>query len=133
MITVTAKAGEGFATTVEADGGHKVTVDEPAEVGGADTGPSPTRLLAASLASCVSITVRMYAERKGWDVSGLEVRTELELTKRGEPTPIRTELTLPDHLDAEQRDRILTIAGKCPVHLLLEGEVDAPVTLADPA
>jgi putative redox protein len=134
MIGAIATAGDGFATKVTTDDGHEITIDEPASAGGADTGPSPRRLLAASVASCVSITIRMYAERKDWDVSGLEVTTEIDETSpRGEPTPIHTSVTLPEHLDDDQRERILRIAEKCPVHATLEGEVDAPVVLTEVA
>lgn len=131
MISATATAGDGYTTQVETDDGHEIRLDEPESAGGADTGPSPKRMLAASVAGCVSITIRMYAERKGWDISGHEVSTEIEETPRGEPTPIRTTVTLPGHLDDEQRERILRIAEKCPVHSMVEGAVDAPVVLAD--
>lgn len=131
MVSAIATAGDGFATKVTTDDDHEITIDEPASAGGADTGPSPRRLLAASVASCVSITIRMYAQVKKWDVSGLEVTTEIEDVPRGEPTPISTKLTLPDHLDEDQRERIRRIAEKCPVHRILEGEVDAPVVLTE--
>lgn len=129
MIAARATAGDGYTTKIETDDGHEITVDEPVDAGGADKGPSPKRLVAAAVASCVSITVRMYAERKEWDVSGLEVSTEIQETPRGEPTPITTYLDLPEHLGEEQRQKILLIARKCPVHSMVEGEVDAPVLL----
>jgi putative redox protein len=126
-VRVVARRAEGYAHDVEVEGGHTVRVDEPAEAGGADTGPSPTRLLGASLASCIAITVEMYAQRKGWDVGAVEV--DVEVGYDG-PVPTRFEvgLKLPGELDEEQRRRLLVIATKCPVHKVLAGEAHVNVT-----
>ena len=126
-MRVVARRAEGFAHDVEIDGGHVVRVDEPAEAGGADTGPSPTRLLGASLASCIAITVEMYAERKGWDVGAVEV--DVEVGYEGPvPTSFEVGLKLPAELDEEQRRRLLVIATKCPVHKVLAGEAHVNVS-----
>ncbi|HEX2266554.1 MAG TPA: OsmC family protein [Solirubrobacterales bacterium] len=126
-MRVVARRAEGFAHDVEVEGGHTVRVDEPAEAGGADTGPSPTRLLGASLAGCIAITVEMYAERKGWDVGAVEV--DVELGYDGPvPTSFKVGLKLPGELDEEQRRRLLTIATKCPVHKVLAGKAHVSVT-----
>ena len=77
-MKVVARRLEGFAHEVEIEGGHTIRVDEPVEKGGADTGPAPTRLVAASLAGCVAVTIEMYAERKGWDVGRVEVEVDVE-------------------------------------------------------
>ena len=83
-------------------------------------GPSPTRLLAASLASCTAVTVALYADRKGWNVHGLVVDVDFAGPPRaGERARFDVEVTLPDGLDAEQRERVMVIAGKCPVHRIL--------------
>ena len=103
--------------------GHNVVVDEPADAGGADEGPSPQELLAASLASCTAITMEMYAERKGWDVSGLTVDCEYTPADRGCPTKFELVFKMPAHLDEQQIERLKVIAAKCPVHRTLEGEV----------
>jgi putative redox protein len=126
-VRVVARRAEGYAHDVEVEGGHRVRVDEPAEAGGADTGPSPTRLLGASLAGCIAITVEMYAQRKGWDVGAVEV--DVEVGYDG-PVPTRFEvgLRLPGELDEEQRRRLLVIATKCPVHKVLAGEAHVNVT-----
>jgi putative redox protein len=102
---------------------HELVLDEPSEHGGDDAGPSPQEMLAASLASCTAVTVEMYAERKGWDVSGLEVRCDYMPAERGSPTRFVLLVRLPAHLDEEQRQRLSVIAAKCPVHRTLEGEV----------
>ena len=102
---------------------HELICDEPAEKGGTDEGPSPQELLAASLSTCVAITIEMYAERKGWDVGATEVECSFAPSERGAPTRFELILRLPDHLTDEQADRLKVIAAKCPVHRTLEGEV----------
>jgi putative redox protein len=102
---------------------HTITADEPADHGGDDTGPSPQELLAASLASCVAITMEMYARRKKWDVSGLRVDVEYIPAERGHPTNFKVVMKLPAHLSEEQTEKLAVIAAKCPVHRTLEGEV----------
>ncbi len=102
---------------------HEVIVDEPPEKGGTDEGPSPQELLAASLSSCVAITIEMYAVRKGWDVGAMEVECTFTPSERGAPTKFCLVLRLPDHLTDEQVERLRIIAAKCPVHRTLEGEV----------
>jgi len=102
---------------------HRLTADEPEDIGGKDMGPSPEELLAAALASCTAITMEMYAERKGWDLSGLEVDCDYTPAERGCPTGFNLVLRLPEHLDDQQVERLSVIAAKCPVHRTLEGEV----------
>jgi putative redox protein len=102
---------------------HSVVADEPKESGGGDTGPSPEELLAASLASCSAITMEMYADRKGWNVDEVVVDVEYEPAQRGSPTRFTMQVQLPKELPSEQRDRLMQIAAKCPVHRALEGEV----------
>jgi putative redox protein len=102
---------------------HRLTADEPREHGGEDSGPSPQELLAASLASCTAITMEMYAERKGWDVGEISVNVEYEPAQRGSPTRFSMHVEMPKEVSEEQRDRLMQIAAKCPVHRALEGEV----------
>jgi putative redox protein len=111
---------------------HHVISDEPEENGGEDTGPSPQELLAASLAACTAITIEMYAKRKGWDIGDIGVNVDYEPAQRGSPTKFALEIQFPKELPEEQRDRLMQIAAKCPVHRTLEGEVmfDERVTLA---
>ncbi len=127
-MRVVARRREGFRHEIEIEGGHTVVVDEPAEVGGADTGPRPTRLLAASLAACTAITMEMYAERKGWELDEVEVDVDVEYTG-AVPTSFAVALRLPEGLTEEQKERLVVIAGKCPVHKALAGET--PVTVSD--
>jgi putative redox protein len=102
---------------------HQLTVDEPVERGGDDSGPSPQELLAASLASCTAITMEMYANRKGWDVGDVEVSCDYTPAERGCPTRFNLVMRFPDSLSDEQVERLRVIAAKCPVHRTLEGEV----------
>lgn len=130
-MRIVARRVEGYAHDVEFDrdepgGHHDLRVDEPADRGGADTGPRPTQLLGASLAGCIAITVEMYAARKGWDVG--EVEVDVEVGYEG-PVPNRFEVgvRLPAALDEEQRRRLLVVATKCPVHKVLAGEAQVSV------
>jgi putative redox protein len=127
-VKVLARRTEGFAHDIEIEGGHVIRIDEPAAAGGTDTGPAPTRLLAASLAGCTAITIEMYAERKGWDVGRVEVDVDVEY-RDGAPLSFTVTLRLPSELSDEQRKRLLVVAAKCPVHKLIAGETE--VTIAD--
>ena len=102
---------------------HRITADEPRDLGGEDAGPSPQELLAASLASCTAITMEMYAHRKGWDVGDIIVDVDYEPAHRGSPTRFKMDLQLPKELPEDQREKLMQIAAKCPVHRTLEGEV----------
>jgi putative redox protein len=102
---------------------HTLTADEPRDHGGEDSGPSPQELLAASLASCTAVTMEMYAQRKGWDVGDIAVNVTYEPAQRGSPTRFRMAVELPKELPEEQRERLMQIGAKCPVHRTLEGEV----------
>jgi putative redox protein len=102
---------------------HSITADEPEEDGGTDEGPSPQDLLAGSLASCTAITIEMYATRKGWDIGDVAVDVDYEPAQRGSPTKFKMKVMLPKELPEEQRERLMQIAAKCPVHRTLEGEV----------
>ena len=119
-----AVTGEGYATDAYA-GGFPIRADEPEEVGGTDTGPTPNELMRAALASCTSITLRMYANRKEWPVRSIEVEVD-STSERKEGTVHTTferRVRLVGDLDDEQRERLMEIADRCPVHRTLEGEV----------
>ena len=102
---------------------HTVEADEPKDHGGDDSAPSPQELLAAALASCTAVTMEMYAQRKGWDIGGVEVEAEYTPAERGCPTKFSLTLRLPSNLTDEQVERLRVIAAKCPVHRTLDGEV----------
>jgi putative redox protein len=123
-VKATARRRSGYAHDVEVDTGHTVLLDEPVSEGGKDEGPSPSRMLAASLAACTAITVEMYADRKGWDLGDLEVEVEAEIAGKSGPSKFDVLLRLPKALDAEQQRRLLIVAGKCPVHRALGHEAE---------
>ena len=101
----------------------ELVADEPEEMGGTDAGPNPQQLLAASLASCSAITMEMYANRKGWDLGDVVVDVDYEPAHRGSPTKFTLDVRLPAGLPEEQREKLMQIVAKCPVHRTLEGEV----------
>ena len=103
-------------------------IDEPTEAGGGDQGPSPTRTLAAALASCTAITTEMYADRKGWELGDVEVDVEMEYDSSGAPQSFAVTLHLPRALSGDQAERLREIAGKCPVHRALTGEREVTIT-----
>lgn len=130
-VVVRAVAGAPFEAEIEVRG-HRLRADEPVESGGTDRGPAPSDLLLAALGACTSMTLRMYARRKGWVLRDLEVsldRAPLE-EKGGPETEIRRTIRIEGDLDADQRRRMLEIAEKCPVHRALHGAVRVRTTEA---
>jgi putative redox protein len=133
---VVARRIEGYSHEIDLGDEREIVIDEPASDGGTDTGPRPSQLLASSLAGCTAITIELYAERKGWDVDGLEVAVDMsseseDVPPHAVPTHFAVEVALPAGLDDEQRHKLMVIAGKCPVHKLLEK--GAEITLAERA
>jgi putative redox protein len=130
---VVTERGDGRYTQIMLDGEHVLLADEPREVGGDDRGPSPYRLLLMALGSCTSMTVRMYAERKGWPVGRITVRlkhfrdyaTDCKdcAEKKTAIERIERVIKFEGDLDDSQRLKLLEIAGKCPVHRTLEAQV----------
>ncbi|HSI79668.1 MAG TPA: OsmC family protein [Solirubrobacterales bacterium] len=121
-MKATARRRDGFTHDVEIEGGHSLVIDEPEAVGGNDLGPSPARTVAAALAACTAITVEMYADRKGWDLGRIEVDAELVQGPKASLESFTVTLRIPEALDADQEQRLLRIAGKCPVHRALSAE-----------
>jgi putative redox protein len=126
-MAVLARRVAGYSHRIEVDGEHELLVDEPLDRDGTDTGARPTRLLAASLAGCIAITVEMYAKRKGWEIGAIEVDVEMEY-EGPVPSTFAVGLKLPAELSDEQRRRLLTIATHCPVHKVLAGEASVTVS-----
>lgn len=123
----------GFAQEIVV-GPHRLTADEPIEFGGKDTGPGPYDLLLASLGSCTSMTISLYARTKKWPLESVTINLRHSKihatdcrdceTKEGRIDRIEREIHLVGKLDAEQRKRLLEIADKCPVHRTLKSEID---------
>ena len=110
-------------------GQHHAVADEPVDMGGGDTGPTPDEIVLSALGACTAITLRMYAERKQWPLEGVEVT--LDYGERGrDRTVIQRTVHLRGPLQPDQRERLLQIANACPVHRILTGAVDVPTALA---
>jgi putative redox protein len=116
MTTVRAIIGKAhYATTIHS-ANNQLTADEPTDFGGDDLGFSPAELLAASLAACTSITLRMYADRKIWPLESVEVEVDFERDAETKTSTFSRKIKLLGDLDAEQKSRLLQIANKCPIH-----------------
>jgi putative redox protein len=103
-------------------GTHTLVGDESRESGGDDAGPDPHEYLLAALASCTSMTVKMYADRKGWPLRS--VRVDVVGVRKEHAYAITRTIHLEGALDAAQRGRLLDIANKCPVHRTLTGKIE---------
>jgi putative redox protein len=108
-------------------GPHELIADEPVEQGGDDAGPAPHDFLLAALGSCTSMTLKLYADRKGWALRHVEVR--LTQAKEDGVHVIRRHVRLEGDLDGEQRNRLIEIANKCPVHKTLTGKIEIQTDL----
>lgn len=120
-VVVVAENGKGRYQQEVSVGQHRLIADEPESIGGADAGPAPFDYLMAALGACTSMTLRMYAERKGLALTGVSVEMDHEkIDVDGKPRDrINRRITLSGELNAEQRQRMLEIANKCPVHRAL--------------
>jgi putative redox protein len=128
MATVVVRSTAGLRQEVSA-GRHRLVADEPVETGGSDGGPDPYALLLAALGACTSMTLRLYAQRKGWPLE--EVTVELEHAKvhakdcaecegdAGFIDRVQRRIRLRGALDAVQVARLAEIARRCPVHKTL--------------
>jgi putative redox protein len=101
---------------------HQIIADEPVELGGKDIGPDPGDFLRMSLASCTAITLRMYANRKGFDVSQIEVKVHTE--QHEGKVVFRSSIFIAGNIDEQQRKRMLQIAKACPVHKVLTNPIE---------
>lgn len=112
IASATVEGAHKYAQTIRT-GEHRLTADEPAALGGENSGPSPYGLVLSGLGACTSITLRMYAERKGWELGTVTVK--LKLFKDGEADHIEREVGFSAPLSDEQRTRLLEICEKTPV------------------
>jgi uncharacterized OsmC-like protein len=132
-VTVTHVLGTTYQTRIDT-GDLALIGDEPIEAGGDGLGPNPYELLLAALGQCTVLTILLYARRKGWPVEGVSVRANHErlvVTEEIDGELIRKkverivqEIVLQGNLDEDQRTRLIEIAGKCPVHRTMTGDLE---------
>ncbi len=103
---------------------HFLTIDQPTTSGGGDNGPTPVEYLLSAIGGCVAITLRVYAEKKGWNVGKIAVNvTQKEvLTQEGVKKWLEEEISFENKITEEQERRLLFMAGKCPVAQMIKGE-----------
>jgi putative redox protein len=131
MVSVTASIKKDlYRMEIESPSGNVVIADEPLENGGQDLGFSPAELLIAALGSCTSATLRMYADRKGWDLQEVKIEIDLDRDEKGTKTIINRKLQLFGELDEEQRGRLFQIANACPIHKILTHPIEINTELA---
>jgi len=138
QVAASLDAEDGFTTQMKV-GNHHMLADEPENFGGNDFGPSPYELLSAGLSACTVMTLQMYAKRKGWSLANVEVHTSYSKTHaqdceacENETAKIDTfhrELKITGNLDEKQRQRLVQIADKCPVHKTLHSETQIITTV----
>lgn len=119
MANITASIGQSHYATTIRSAANELIADEPIDHGGGDLGFSPSELLAASLASCTCITLRMYADRKGWPLESVEVEVNVARDAAAQTTTLVRKIKLFGILDEEQKHRLHQIAEKCPIHQTL--------------
>ncbi len=137
VVRVTEADPAGFLQDIQSGPRHHAVADEPASYGGSDQGMSPYGFVSSGLGACTSMTIRMYARRKGWPLTGITVDVchdkvhaqDAGLVSDGKVDLFRRKIRLEGPLDQTQRARLLEIADKCPVHRTLEGSAQITTEL----
>ncbi len=129
MNKITANIGaELYKTEIESET-NLIISDEPKSSGGQDLGFAPNELLASSLAACTAITLRMYANRKGWELTDVKVEVSFETNSVENKFKIVRDIQLLGNLDEDQQARLLIIANKCPIHKILTNPIEITTEL----
>jgi putative redox protein len=130
METISAKIDTRlYRTEIKSASGNIVIADEPQEMGGKNLGFSPSELLASSLASCTLITLRMYINRKQWDVSEINIKVDFERDSNQNVSLFTRKIEIIGEVDQTQRQRLETIANSCPIHKTLTHSIEIKTTL----
>jgi len=127
-MEVTTRRGTGPLQQIIEIGPHQLLTDAPVESGGEGSGPAPHDLLAAALAACTTLTVNLYARRKGWQLD--EVLVSVTHGQEGAAYAFHRTIRFIGNLQEEERARLLDIANKCPVHKTLSGQIGISTVLA---
>ena len=120
---------EPYKVEIQSPSGNSILADEPISKGGRDLGFSPKELLISALSACTSATVKMYAERKEWDLQEVKLEIELVDNTAEKKTLIKRNIELLGNLDQEQRTRLLRVAEACPIHKILTGTIEIETEL----
>ncbi|MCD0476045.1 OsmC family protein [Flavobacterium sp. EDS] len=130
MNTITASIDtRKYRTEIKSASGNIVIADEPQEVGGKNLGFSPSELLASALASCTLITLRMYIDRKQWDVTEINISVDFEKNTEQNVSLLSRKIEIIGNVDEAQKERLLKIANSCPIHKTLTNTIQIQTTL----
>lgn len=129
MAKITAFIGTELYKTEIKTIGNTIIADEPKEFGGNDLGFAPKELLASALGACTAITLRMYADRKGWNLTESKVEVTFEWDQENSTSIINRNISLFGTLDDSQRERLLKIANSCPIHKILTNPIEIETLL----
>lgn len=133
MATVTARIERTPYETHLSTDSQVIVADEPIDMGGQDRGMRPSELLAGALATCIVMTLRMYADRKGLPLDSAVVHVEYTYDPIAGRSLFTTKLILNGNLSPEQRNRLREMADRCPVHKTLQSPMDFETTLVEDA
>ncbi len=129
MKTTIATIGrQKYKTEIQA-GNHIVMADEPTELGGGNLGFTPTELLESSLAACTAMTIRLYADRKGWDLEKVEIKVGFKRNISTNQITFKKEIQLSGNLNQEQREKLLDMGSKCPIEKMITGTIEVSSSL----
>ncbi len=125
MHTLSASIGRDHYKTLLTAGRHHILADEPLDEGGTDLGLAPYQFVLAGLAACKVMTVRFYADRENWPLERVDANLVMDVQREGSKTivDINAQLQFTGNLSSEQKQKLLIIADKCPVHKLLLGQI----------
>jgi putative redox protein len=126
---IVAETGLGKYQVEARVNGSAILMDEPVSAGGLGSGPNPYDLLAAALGACTTMTIRLYADHKGWPLKRVETAVRHSRTSLNARDRFDLDIALEGELDAGQRARILEVAERCPVHLTLTRGSDVAAKL----
>ncbi|MFB9107106.1 OsmC family protein [Flavobacterium gyeonganense] len=130
METLSAKIDTRlYRTEITSASGNIVIADEPQEAGGKNLGFSPSELLASALASCTLITLRMYINRKQWNVSEIDIKVDLEKDSEQNISLFTRKIEITGEIDESQRQKLHIIADKCPIHKTLTNTINIQTTI----
>ena len=128
-VVATATGAGKFQVRIDT-GEHSFIMDEPAAYGGLSTGPSPFELLGSALSACTLMTMKLYADRKGWALDDVSVRVAHRKSSPEARDQFERTIHFGTALSDEQRTKLLSIAERCPVHLLLDRGADVSTSVA---